>query len=194
MQDEPHFQFRAENGLLVRLRRLQASDAPCLVDLFEHLSSESRYLRFNIPLNNPDPEWVYQEATAMAQIDPEAGEGWLALADLPDHKDACVGGIRWLRTDQEGIAEVSLVVRDDLQGLGIGTEMIRFVGTRAYEQGVKQLIGLVQSTNAPLWRALKHMKIPIKRKMEGSYSYVEIDLPSAVALYSSPEKNSESET
>lgn len=168
-------QFLAENGLPVRVRLLRPDDAGHLVDLFNHLSPESRYRRFNIPLKDPDPDLVWQEAQAMADVDPAHGHGWLAFADLPDQIDACVGGIRYLRTD-DGVAEVSLAVRDDVQGLGIGTELLHIVGHHAYRAGVHKLVGYVQSDNRPIWSSLHQLGAPVERERQGTETYVEVDL------------------
>ena len=167
--------FRAEDGLRVCVRPLRPDDADRLVDLFEHLSPESRYRRFNIPLPDPDPEFVRREAQAIADLAPARGHGWLAFADLPEQPGACVAGIRYLRTGGE-VAEVSLVVRDDVQGLGIGSELLRIAGRHAYQAGVHKLVGYVQSDNRPLWRSLRHLGAPLERELQGPETYVEVDL------------------
>jgi len=170
--------FRAENGLLVCVRPLRPNDASHLIDLFEHLSPESRYRRFNIPLTDPDPQLVRREAQAMANVDPDRGCGWLAFADLADQPEGCVAGIRCIRT-ADGVAEVSLTVRDDVQGLGIGTKLLRMVGRHAYGAGVRKLVGYVQSDNRPLWRSLRQLRAPVERELKGAETYIEVDLEEA---------------
>ena len=170
--------FRAENDLVICVRLLRQDDADHLVNLFKHLGPESRYRRFNIPLPDPDPELVRREAQAMADAALARGHGWLAFANLPDQPDACVAGIRYLRTAGD-VAEVSLVVRDDVQGIGIGTELLRIVGRHAYREGVRKLVGYVQSDNRPLWRSLRNLGAPLEREFQGAESYVEVDLEEA---------------
>ncbi len=170
--------FRAENGLNIRVRPLRPDDVHHLVDLFEHLGPDSRYRRFNIPLPDPDPDVIWQEAQAMADLDPARGQGWLAFADLPGQPDACVAGIRSIRTNGD-VAEVSLAVRDDVQGVRIGTELLKLVGQQAYDAGVHKLVGHVQSGNRPLWRSLRHLGAPIEREFQGAEAYVEVDLEEA---------------
>ncbi|MDX1664920.1 MAG: GNAT family protein [Candidatus Promineifilaceae bacterium] len=175
-------EFRADNGLPVRLRPMKPSDIPYLLDLFRHMSSESRYLRFNIPLNDPDPDWLEQQAAIMAAIDAAEGRGWLAFADLPGQPDTCVGGIRLIWGEDRETAEVALSVRDDLHGEGIGTSMLRWVAHVAYEEGVRTLIGVAQSRNTPLWHSLQRLDVPLRRKRDGSYTQIEIDLERVLAL------------
>ena len=57
-----------EDHLLLYVRALMPDDAPLLVELFEHLGADSRYLRFNVALTNPDPDLVRAEAARMAAV------------------------------------------------------------------------------------------------------------------------------
>lgn len=179
MVEQYDHQFRAQNGQLVRVRRMRASDAPFLIDLFEHLSAESRYRRFNIPLQDPDPDWVARQAEQMADLPREEGQAWLAFSDLPTGTNTPVAGIRYVRLSEDR-AEVALVVRDDLQGLGIGTELLRFAGIQAFSAGIAILVGFVQSTNQALWHSLQNLGIPIRTRIEGSHTELEVDLREAL--------------
>ena len=167
--------FNATNGLEVRVRQMVPSDAPYLVDIFDHMSAESRYLRFNLPLSHPDPDWVRQQAESLAYLRPYEGRGWLAFADLPDHAEAPVGGVRYMAVSLE-CAEVALVVRDDLQGLGIGTNLLAFAGRKAYFEGYRKLIGVIQCANLPLWRSLQHLVLPVVTRREGATTIIEVNL------------------
>ena len=102
---------------------MQPDDAGDLVDLFEHLSTNSRYMQFNQYLASVDPELVRREAEHIALVDPARGLGVLAFADLPDQPHAPVAAARYIRTDDPQQAEVSVSVRDDLQHQGIGAEI-----------------------------------------------------------------------
>ena len=182
MREQAIHHFTAESGLLIWVRPLKASDGPLLIDLFEHLGPDSRYQRFNIPLSNPDPDWVQRQAEKLAYIRPAEGRGWLAFADLPDQPNAPVAGIRYVIVEPK-TAELSLVVRDDLQTLGIGTELLRFAGRKAYAGGVDRLTGVVQSANYGLWRSVRNLEVPVKRKREGSYTVIEVDLREAEVFH-----------
>lgn len=179
MTEQYDHQFRAQNDLLIRVRRMRADDAPYLVALFEHLSAESRYRRFNIPLKDPDPDWVARQAAQMADLPPEEGRAWLAFSDLPGGTNTPVAGIRYVRLSEDR-AEVALVVRDDLQGKGIGTELIRYAGIQAFSSGIRVLAGLVQSTNQALWHSLQNLGVPIHTRTAGSHTELEVDLRQAL--------------
>ena len=67
------YRFTTQQGLEVRVYRLHADDSELLIDLFDHLSAQSRYLRFNEYLEHPDSEYVHQEAQALARVDDKRG-------------------------------------------------------------------------------------------------------------------------
>lgn len=175
MTDPWIYTFEADNGLEVKVRRMCPDDVPYLLVIFEKMSPESRYMRFNEPLPNPDPEWLREQARRLADVPSESGYAWLAFADLPGEANAPVGGIRSLGVSDD-VAEVSLVVRDDLQGLGIGTNLLVYACRKAYERGYRRVIGVVQSYNTQLWNSLKRLGISTTRQREGSIVFIEADL------------------
>ena len=120
------YSFVTKNRQQITVRPLEPDDAHYLVDLFNHMGPESRYLRFNLALKDPDPQLVWHEARRLTQIDPERDGAWLAFCDLPTQTGVAVGGARYMRLDKE-TAEASLVVRDDMQNIGIGGELLRFL-------------------------------------------------------------------
>lgn len=68
------YQFSTRDGLLVRVRPEEEGDTPYLVDLFNRLSADSRYLRFSKSMVDPDPERVRGGGTIGASR-PAAGNG-----------------------------------------------------------------------------------------------------------------------
>lgn len=172
------FRFFSKEGLNVRVYRLRPEDSDLLIDLFEHLSPSSRYLRFNEYLEHPDPGYVRQEARALAQIDPKRGAAWIAVADLPGQPDAPVAGARYVRTGTPGIAEVSVAVRDDLHHQGIGTELMNFVAQRAKAAGVHQLVASFHTSNRAIWALLVGSSFPVKTEIHGAQTDLVVDLDS----------------
>ena len=62
--------FRSRAGHTVRVRPLQFDDAPLLVDIFEHMTAQSRYRRFRQTTDHVSPSRIRQEAANIAQADP----------------------------------------------------------------------------------------------------------------------------
>ena len=175
MSDKIVHNFITKSGLRVEVLPLEADDAPQLIDLFHHMSPDSRYFRFNQSLNEPDPDLLQRGALQLADIDPQQEGGWLARADLPDQPGAPVAAVRYVRTGDE-TAEAALSVRDDMQNQGIGTELLRFLAGEARAQGIKTITGTIQAGNQKLWHILKQIPLPYRRKFESGYVYIEVDL------------------
>jgi len=161
------YSFMTKEGLEVLVRPLEPADAHHLVDLFNHMGPESRYLRFNLALRDPDPDLVWLEAKRLAQIDPERDGAWLAFCDLPTQTGAAVGGARYMRLDED-TAEASLAVRDDMQNKGIGGELLLFLIEQARLAGVRKLVATVQRSNRALWQLIKRPGLKITYESEGS--------------------------
>lgn len=167
--------FQTKDGIPVKVRPLQPEDTAYLIDIFENMGVESRYARFNVPMENLDSEMIQQEAAEIAHIERPENDGWLAFADLPGRPDTPVAGIRYIRT-AEGEAEVAISVRDDMQNKGIGTALLIFLFNQAKKAGITRLVALAQRSNRPLLQILTKAPYPIKRTPDGSNVYLEVEL------------------
>jgi GNAT superfamily N-acetyltransferase len=176
------YHFETHDGLAVRVRRMTSDDTPHLVDIFEHMSADSRYHRFHQPTEHLERQFVWHEAQHIADLH-NAG-GLLAFADFPNHPDTVIGGARYVMTG-EGRAETAVSIRDDMQRKGIGTRLLQFITEEARLAGVTTLVATIQNDNRAIWRTLKHLPHPLKRMQDGVTSEIEIDL----TTYISPTDN-----
>jgi RimJ/RimL family protein N-acetyltransferase len=168
--------FTTKSGLMVKVYRIKPQDAVNLVDLFDHLSTQSRYQRFNEMLINPDPDFVRETARRMATVDPKAGAAWLAFADLPGKSNAPVAGARYMRLPDRKSAEVSIAVRDDLHQQGIGSEMLLLLTRHARNNGVERLVATFDTGNKGIWRLVRNAPYLAVTTVHGSETEVAIDL------------------
>jgi acetyltransferase len=158
--------FQTEKGLEVRVRPEQPTDTPYLVDLYQHLSPNSRYMRFGKAVTNPDPVRVEEEAERLARMEPPKDMAWLAFADLPSQPNAPVAGARYTRVSQD-TAELAISVRDDLQRQGIGSQLLRFLQERAREDGIRFIVVNFRTDNRAVWRLIRHSQFPVDVQMRG---------------------------
>lgn len=167
--------FQTKGGHAVSLRLLKAEDAPFLIDIFEHMSPESRYQRFNQSVDAVPPERIMQEAQAIAQAELEKKLGVIAFADLPGEPEAPIGAAR-LVAIAPGQAEVALSVRDDMHSLGVGTRMLRNLACLARERGYRKLVATIRNDNPAVWHVFNRLPFEVTRIPEGSLSEIEVDL------------------
>jgi acetyltransferase len=165
--------FKTKNGLLVTVRPLLPEDAPYLVDIFEHMGADSRYLRFRQPLDNVALERVWAEAEQIVHT--KAQIGFIAFADLPDQVDAPVGAARCVCLGN-GVAETAVSVRDDMQNQGIGSHLFGLLVEEAQAQGVQKLLATIQSSNKAIIHILNRLPYAYIRKSIGPDTELELDI------------------
>ena len=167
--------FRTKTGQEVRIRPLQSSDAPYLIDIFDHMSSVSRYHRFHQPMDNPSQERVRRVAEQVVTADSSLNFGMIAFADLPEKPDMPIGVARYASVD--GVEyEAAMSVRDDMQNMGVGTQLMQLLCEAACARGITKLVGVVQTENKPALQVLENLSFPNQRWSEGETIRVEIDL------------------
>jgi acetyltransferase len=167
--------FNAKDGQEIRVRHLSPDDAPHFVDIFENMSSDSRYLRFHQTADHFHPQRIRLEAEKIAQTPPERQGGLIAFADLPDRANVPVAVARYICLG-DGVAETAVSVRDDMQGKGLGTQLLTQLAKEALARGVRLLTANVLNANKGIFAVLMKLPYQINCKPEGSTTVVEIDL------------------
>lgn len=150
-------------------------DAPYLVDLFEHLGLDSRYRRFNQTLDKVAVDRIWSEAEQIAQGVAINSYGLLAFTDMDGRPDVLVAGARFVKLNSTQ-AEAAITVRDDMQGMGIGSWLMSLLVANAKRQGIKVLVGNIQNDNQAVWSILKKLGYAISRQPEGNSTFVTIYL------------------
>lgn len=174
MPEEVVTKFRLNNGLELRVRSQTADDLARMVELFEHGSPEKRLERIGPTLRRPGEE-ALAEATQVIQLSPRDGSVWLAFADLPGQPDSLVASGRFMRCSPEE-AEMSIVVRDDMQGQGIGGKMLYFVLDQARAMGVHRMTSCFANDNEAVWQILSYSPYHITWQPRGKQVEVAIHL------------------
>jgi RimJ/RimL family protein N-acetyltransferase len=167
--------FFSKAGHEIRVRRVKANDTRHLVDIFEHMSSESRYQRYNQTLDNVEPERVWEEATKIACAEKDKNRCLIAFTDLPEGMEIAVGAARLVETGP-GIAEVAISLRDDFQNIGIGRQLMRLLAFEARDAGYRTLTASIRNDNPAIWKVFNSLPFEVIRVPEGSYSEVTIKL------------------
>jgi GNAT superfamily N-acetyltransferase len=129
------------DGSQVLIRPVRPDDKPLFVSGFEHLSEESRYLRFmgsKTALSVSDLEFFteldHEDHEAIGALDPFTGEG--------------LGVARYIRVpDQPQSAEAAVVVIDEWQGRGLGTALLERLVESARDHGIERFMASLFTDN-----------------------------------------------
>ncbi len=152
-------------GESVQLRHLQPEDADLLDAMFWKLSSRTRYQRFFLPLDDLPPDYVQQQARRLAQTDPEREAALIAIITGEYGPEAvAVGRYARLNTDYDA-AEGALVVRDDYQGLGLGSRIFDLLVQMAMAQGIKELHAISHADNQGVLALIRQLGMPYENKI-----------------------------
>lgn len=166
------------DGTRVWVRPIEPSDAPNLINIFAHLSSESRYQRFNRPVDNLTPTQQREIATQMVEDSVQHGRGWLVFGNVEEAEESApLGGVRYVRlADRPDVAEMAITVRDDMQHKGLGSRLMAYMIEQARRDKLTAIVGLARDDNTAVWKLIQRTGLPLKRQDEGSETSFELTL------------------
>ncbi len=153
------------SGLEIFLRPVRLSDEPLLKDFFYSLSDQSIYRRF-ISARTDMPHERLQEFVVI-----DYTREMVILAIVGDEENPLVVGVGQYGIDEQThTAEVALVVRDDYQNKGIGTELLNYLTYLAKRQGLHGFTAEVLVGNQPMLHLFEKAGFTIdKRREAGVY-------------------------
>ena len=174
--------FTTKTGTKIRTRLIRSDDADHLIDLFNHLGPDTKRRRFNVGLQNVDEARVRDTAEQLAAVDNcTDGGAILGFADTPEG-ERLIGVARFAQlpgSSGKSAAEVAVVVRDDFQQQGIGTELLRLLLILARRIGIGVLTASVQADNNTIFHMLSKMEIPVRTQTHQGETELWIDVDRA---------------
>lgn len=146
-----------KDGRKVVLRPIDRNDADGLVRFHAHLSSDSQYYRFF----GPKPRLSAAEAAYLARVD---FHHRFAIVAVDGKHLVGVGrfDINELRT-----AEAAIVVRDDYQGVGLGTEILVRMREIARGRGLDAFSAEILAENKRMFDLLRSAGLEVGRPEGG---------------------------
>jgi len=155
----------------VELRLISPDDAHRLAAFHERLSAETIRRRYFTPHPVLSPDEIHR----FTHVD---GEERLAVVAVLD--DEIVGVGRYESLPGTGDAEVAFVVRDDVQGQGIGTRLVERIRDEAAAHGKRRLVAETLPENTAMRRAFRHLGPEVTQVFRGGV--VEVVIPLNTAL------------
>jgi RimJ/RimL family protein N-acetyltransferase len=141
-------QMTLADGARLRVRPIVAADREPLADAFHRLSDRSRRQRFLAP----KPRLSARELDYLTDVDHVSHEALVAVAD----DGAIVGVSRYAAwRGHDDVAELAVVVADDLHGRGIGGALADRIVREARCNGIARLTAATLWGNRPAFAVLK---------------------------------------
>jgi RimJ/RimL family protein N-acetyltransferase len=166
--------------LPIRFRAITPSDKHKLAEGFARLSAESRYRRFF------SAKSVLTAAELQFFTEPD-GINHVAIAaleiDTSGEEDEFVGIGRFLRTPEDpDVAEISLVVVDARQGMGIGRILLERLITAAAERDVRRIRCHLLTDNERMRKLIRRVLGDTAFIRDGEIMTGEFPVPAATDL------------
>jgi len=144
------------------VRALREWDRAALLELFERSSQQSRYFRYFERKNTlTDSELDYY-----TQLDFEHHAA--LAAEAPDEEGIIAVG-RYIEVQPEADprrAEVAFLVRDDFQGLGVATQLLKHLIRIARENNIAEFEAEMLPSNTRMLEVFDHSGYQLKRSRE----------------------------
>lgn len=153
----------------MEVRVLEPQDVDQLASLFEHLSLQSRYLRFMAPI----PTVSATVINHLADVDHQRHEA-VGMFD----GDVLVGSAHYFRSaDQPSTAEISIEIADEHQQRGLGGCLLKVLSDLARERGITEFTATALRENRAVRALLRGSGWPITSRLSGPESTMVITLP-----------------
>ena len=148
-------------GFPIFMRPVKISDEPLLKDFFYSLSDNSLYRRF-ISLRKDMPHERLQEFVII-----DYAKEMVVLVSVQEAEIEKVVALGQYGINQDShTAEVALVVRDDYQNRGIGTELLSYLTYLAKREGLLGFTAEVLVENNPMLHLFEKMGFDIQKRSE----------------------------
>lgn len=151
-----------EEGGKVFLRPLKLTDEGMLRDLFYKLSPESIHYRF-FQMIQSMPHKKLQE---FLRIDYEADMALVVLTSAVEGEAEMLAIAHYLKNPRTNFAEAAFLVRDDWQGRGLGTALLRGLVDAARQQGIAGFLADVLADNEGMLKVFHRCGFPIESRLE----------------------------
>jgi len=146
-----------KEGVAIQIRPIKPEDAPLLLDLFDSMSSKSRYYRFFTPLKSLSREMLVR----LTQVDYDRHIALVALK-REYGRDRMVGVARVISDPDGNRAEFSVAVGDPWQEKGIGRKLLERSLEVARDYEINKVQGSVLKENREMLGLGREMGFDVK--------------------------------
>ncbi|MFO8046686.1 MAG: bifunctional acetate--CoA ligase family protein/GNAT family N-acetyltransferase [Halomonas sp.] len=151
-----------KNGWEVEVRPIRAEDAPLITNFHRQLSEES--IRFRYFHNKSD--LTQRDLSTLSQINYDRQMAFIA-EHLRDDGTKEMLGVARVWNDPDNIrTEFSVIIRDDLTGLGLGSLLMHKLIDYCRSVGTLEMIGKIMVDNHPMRALMKHLGFKQRYNME----------------------------
>ncbi len=135
------------DGRVLHIRAMRPADEAELLQAFDRLSPDARYMRFMRTVREPNLERLRK---ALASF-PESGIGIVATVPAADGFDIAGTAIFVIGSDAT-TCEFAITIAADYGGAGLGRALLTTLIDSAKRRGLDEMEGFVLASNKPMLR------------------------------------------
>jgi len=151
------FDLTLRDGRVVHLRAMAPADEAEILQAFERMSAETRYMRFMSVLRELDQEGLRRRLASF----PEDGIGLVATVPAADGIDI-VGSAIAIFADDRTRCEFAITVAAAFGRVGLATALMKTLIEEAKRRGLKEMEGFVLTQNQPMLRLARRLGFRIE--------------------------------
>lgn len=163
--------YLMDNGQPYVIRPIQAQDREHIIALFDHLSPQSRYLRFAHAISKL-PDAFLED---ILELDYQTEMALVAILQSASTQDELIGMARYVTLPNSFICEFSISVADQYASHGIGTQLMLELIAYAKVQGLQEMIGYVLNSNPKMLSLVDEIGFKIYQ-LEGDPDFKKVSL------------------
>jgi RimJ/RimL family protein N-acetyltransferase len=141
------FDVALRDGRAVHIRAMRPSDEAEILQAFDRLSADVRYMRFMHTVREPNLGRLRKTLASF----PESGVGILATVPAADGIDIAGTAIFVIGSDRT-TCEFAITIAADYGGAGLGRALMTALIDAAKRRGLREMEGFVLAANKPMLR------------------------------------------
>ncbi|HWR54276.1 MAG TPA: bifunctional acetate--CoA ligase family protein/GNAT family N-acetyltransferase [Bryobacteraceae bacterium] len=161
--------WKLKDGSEICIRPIRPEDEPLMVKFHETLSERTVYQRY-LHMMKLSQRVAHERLTRICFIDYDREVALVAI-----HDGAIVGVARLKKTHGSSEAEFAVIISDDFQGKGLGTELVRRLIDFAREEGISKVTADILPDNLVMQRICDQLGFRAKRAADDPTVKVELD-------------------
>ncbi|MEM1269503.1 MAG: bifunctional acetate--CoA ligase family protein/GNAT family N-acetyltransferase [Bacteroidota bacterium] len=162
------------DGTVAVIRPIRPEDEPLMVDLHKALSSESVYFRYFQPMKL-EQRIRHSRLSRIVFVDYDREMALVVERENPESGDPEIVGVGRLSRSalNPDEAEFSVLIRDEVQRQGVGTELLRRLVEIGKEEGLSRITAEVLPENAGMRRVFKKLDFATRIDAESGSIHAE---------------------
>ena len=155
------FDATLRDGRGVRVRAMSGSDDAEILQAFDHLSVDARYMRFMRVVREVDQDRLRKTLASF----PEHGFGIVATVPAADGFDIVGSAILFIGNDPS-ICEFAITILPEYGGAGLGRTLLSALIAAAKRRGLEEMEGFVLAVNQPMLKLASRLGFSVARDPE----------------------------